>query len=299
MRICELKRLQKEDVKFKARRGPRTESLAKRQICTFGRNSVHLPQIIYHSSAQQSFSRPISSDLQKLSPKLFNRKENHDGSKSLQLLQTLLLHRTHQPPACLWKDSICPLEMKHPACSTHPPQSYFSALMSLPPAAGSSAAGSSRAYTYITHSSRTFLRKNVSGWCFSSATGADLRAAGVLSDQSQDKGLSKALPLKEMRVLVFNSMPWLQNLSLFRMLGRSGWAVCFRKTLKSFPLCSSTCIASRLQLMLQSGESLRTFPEKSHSLASTFSIANLSLSFHKISYCSHAQSWFRCYLFYR
>lgn len=243
--------------------------------------------------------RPISSDLLKLSPKCSTERKIIDGSKSLQLLQPHLLHRIHQPPTCLWKDSICPLEMKHPASSAHPPQSYFSsALMSLPPASSSS-----RVYTHISHillvhSSERMLQVRV----FSSATGADLMAAGVLSDQSQDKGLSKALTLKEMRIPVFNRVPWLQNLSLFTMLGRSGWATCFRKTVKSFPVFSSTCIASPCgcsSCFSQSGESLRTLPEKSHSLASTFSIANLSFSFHKISYCSHAHSWFPCYLFYR
>lgn len=135
-----------------------------------------------------------------------------------------------------------------PCIFGHPPQSYFSsALMSLPPAA-SSPVCIQIPHILLVHSSERMLQVRV----FSSATGADLMAAGILSDQCQDKGLSKALTLKEMRIPVFNRVPWLQNLSLFRMLGRSGWATCFRKTLKSFPIFSSTCIALQLQLMLQS-----------------------------------------------
>lgn len=55
---------------------------------------------------------------------------------------------------------------------------------------------------------------------FSSATGADLIAAGVLSDHSQDKGLRKALPLKEMRVPVFNRVALASESQLVQNAGK-------------------------------------------------------------------------------
>lgn len=176
----------------------------------------------------------------------------------------------------------------------HPPKSYFSALMSLPPAARSSHVYTHISHILLVHSSERMLQVGV--FCHRGCFNGCWRSQWSVLRQGTEQGLAT----QRNESSCFQQCPgfrisacsecW-EDLGEPRASGRL-WSHFPSSVLAASPCGCSSCFS-------QPGESLRTLPEKPQSMASTFSIANLSFSFHQISYCSHAQSWFRCYLFYR